>query len=166
MFKIGEWIHVKEYHFIVHEVRLDFVNKHEPSAEVQLFEDSGVVVLDEDTKRVFYINVSYENRNWRKSFSYRLNQWSVFDVEGYSYPSEYYYDYLFKKRELRPLMGGELNPNTRVRGWLAFILGRDTVLERIHFLSGFLVGKAVDIVLPRFYTLPPGDQPILDAPDD
>jgi hypothetical protein len=163
VYQIGAWINVREYHFIVHEVRLDFVNKSEPSAEVELFEDSGVIVLDEDTQRVFYVNVAYENRNWRKSFSYRLNQWSLFDTDGYTYQPELRYDYLFKKRGLLPLVTGELNPNTRVRGWLAFILEPSAVVERIHFLTGFLSGKAVDILVPRRLSLPPGQQSLLEG---
>ncbi len=125
-FQAGEWIQVGDYYIIVHEITQEYVG--------------------DEREHIVYANIEYQNNTQDKAQSYRLNQWSLFDVAGYAYEYETS-AYLYQDRDKPRLREGLLNPQTHVRGWAAFKVPQDVVLERLQFLTGFLAGQAADIMV-------------------
>ncbi len=128
-FQAGERIQVGDYDIIVHQITQEYV-----------------LNRDDEQERIVYANVEYHNNTQDKALSYRLNQWSLFDVEGYAYEYEIS-SYLYQERDKQRLRESLLNPQTHVRGWVAFKVPQGVVLERLQFLTGFLAGQAADIMV-------------------
>ena len=110
---VGEWIEQNEIQICVHEA----------------FESE--LIIQKQPQRVLYINVEYRNGS-DKPFNYKLSQWTLLDVDGYSYNWEmisvYYDPWQFKRVRESTLL-----PYNIARGWVAFKMGSNTKPNLIHF---------------------------------
>lgn len=158
MLKIQQWVRVGDYEIFVHDVVEEHIapklkwDQYE-SPEMVLPDGTYLTTLpDAEDGRVMYVNVEYRNSTRDNTLSCRRNQWYLFDAEGYNYEAESTYSrdfvHLYENQNKRYL-GGErlLNPQTRLRGWLAFKIPKEAVIERIQFITGFLGGKAADFAV-------------------
>lgn len=125
---VRQWVQVKDYEVQIHSVK-----------EQQYF-------INQETKRVIYIEVEYRNQTQVENLNCRRNQWHLFTQDGYSYEalseitaSKYYTD--------KTYFGGErfINPGRNVRGWLAFEIPADKQPEYVQFMTAFLSTKTADI---------------------
>jgi hypothetical protein len=108
-----------------------------------------VVEEKKDDKRIILIDIEYQNKT-DDVLSCRSNQWVLFDIDGYTYSSFYNDPTLFEDRR-RPSLTGQrfANPGGRLRGWLAFNVPNDVVIEKVQFLTAFLSTKTVEFTLQR-----------------
>ncbi|MBL8080579.1 MAG: DUF4352 domain-containing protein [Anaerolineales bacterium] len=125
---VRQWVQVKDYEVQIHNVK-----------EQQYF-------INQDSKRIIFIEVEYRNQTQVENLSCRRNQWHLFTHDGYSYEalseitsSKYYTD--------KTYFGGDrfINPGRNVRGWFAFEVPMDKQPEYIQFMNAFLSTKTADI---------------------
>lgn len=149
-YRTGQWLKVGDYEvFVEDDVQQVLVANRMSKQKLppQKFLPDGMVTEtgQENLERVIYINVVYRNRTAKKVMSCRRNQWVLYDDNGYSYDPESadrYYD----PQQFRYLGGDRaISPDTKLRGWLAFVVPFDAVLERVQFLDGFLGMKSAAI---------------------
>jgi hypothetical protein len=94
----------------------------------------------------FSINVEYRNSG-KETLSCRRNQWILFDADGYAYDGDYSSD-LYEDLPGQPLGGDRMAmPGMHVRGWVAFKLPQAAVVDRLQFLTGYLVTKTAEFTL-------------------
>ncbi len=155
--QLGQWIKVGRYHLCIHALWLLFVDEGGLINFGVEMQEGELVLMDEDARRVFYINVEYQNRS-NHPIDYRHMQWTLYDQAGCGFDHEYYFDSLFRKQDLLPLRSGTLNPDTKVRGWVAFVIPPETTIARIRFMNDFLIRKGVDISIPEKYSRPLGQR--------
>ena len=120
-----EWTEVGDYDVLVHE----FVDETDSQGD----------------QRVIFINVEYANNRSNEALSCRKNQWYLYDDQGYSYEAGSKAS-LYDDKNLQYL-GGErfITLNKNLRGWLAFEIPDDAVVDGIQFITGFLGTESVDI---------------------
>lgn len=141
-----QWIAVGEYLLYIHGF-LDELSP-PPRSQPAAVASETIALAQGAVDRLVYVNVEYQNLTSDQTLSYRLNQWTVFDSEGYAYqPLSGSTIGLFSERGRPALREGALGPGTRVRGWLAFRVPYRCELERLQFLTGFLTSKVADISL-------------------
>ncbi|GAB4213411.1 MAG: hypothetical protein OHK0022_50530 [Roseiflexaceae bacterium] len=147
-FQPQQWIAVGEYLLYIHGF-LDEISP-APRGQAPTVATETIALVQGAVDRLVYVNVEYQNLTSDQTLSYRLNQWTVFDSEGYAYPAVSSSTAgLFTERGRPPLRDGALGPGTRVRGWMAFRVPYGCELERLQFISGFLTSKIADISLHR-----------------
>jgi len=120
--QLQQWLNVGDYKVFVHHILEESIN----------------------SERIVYVNVHYHN-NSTTSLSCRRNQWVLYDIDAYPYDA-------ITKSSLftdRHPLGGErfISPNMQVRGWIAFKISQDTVIERLQFLTGFLSTKTAEFFI-------------------
>jgi hypothetical protein len=99
-----------------------------------------------DSRRVVYAEVEYRNSGLEQ-LSCRSSQWVLYDSEGYTYDTQSE-SALFAAQE-RPRLAGErfLTAGMKVRGWVAFVIRKPAVVERLQFLTGHLTTKTAEFLL-------------------
>lgn len=151
LYQLLQWIKVDDYQIYIHDIREEYQLK--STGNITFVESVGLnqppesVGSEVEAERLVYVDVEYFNPTRHKALSYRLNQWSLFDRQGYVYESEYPMSVWFRDRGRPSLHENVLNPQTRARGWMVFKPARAANVDRLHFLTGFLSGHAVDIDL-------------------
>lgn len=112
--KPGQWIKVADVDVLLHSFSEETVGK----------------------EHVLFAEVEYVNKT-SDPMKYRHDQWIVFDKAGYTYEAtmDYLHPKLYKGKIY---IGGTrmLNPGMRLRGWLAFILPAESVIECLQFSAG------------------------------
>ncbi len=125
----GRWLRAGEYEICIYDV-------------IQEQDGSKIVVS---------VDVGYQNRLIDETLDCRRNQWVLFDTEDYSYDTEYgkHDDYLTKKG--RHSLGSQrfINPNSKLRGWVAFQIPNTSSPVKIQFFSGYLKTFTVDFFLDK-----------------
>lgn len=119
-----QWLKVGEYEIYLHEI----------------------VQRQVDSQQIFAVNVEYRN-NGSETLSCRRNQWIVFDVDGYAHDNDFNAKLLDGLSG--QLLGGDrmVTPGSRVRGWVIFKLPEAIVVDRLQFLTGYLVTKTAEFFL-------------------
>jgi hypothetical protein len=124
---IKEWIQVGDYDIFVH----------------QIIVEKEVV----DNKRLVYIEVEYANQRSAEELSCRVNQWVLYDSQGYSYEAKSSRN-LYENKNVQYLGSDRfLSQNMQLRGWLAFEIPENAILKRIQFITAFLGTKTADILV-------------------
>ena len=85
-------------------------------------------------ERVLFIEVEYENKT-SDPLKYRHDQWIIYDKTGYTYEAvkDFSHPHFYKKEKIYLGMTRVLNPGMRLRGWLAFVLPKESDIERLQF---------------------------------
>lgn len=89
-----------------------------------------------EKEHVLCAEVEYVNRT-ESAMKIRHDQWIVFDKAGYTFEATM--DYLHPKLYTGKIYIGRtrmLNPGMRLRGWLVFILPKDSEVECLQFSAG------------------------------
>lgn len=89
-----------------------------------------------EEEHVLCAEVEYVNQT-ESAMKVRHDQWIVFDKAGYTFEATM--DYLHPKLYAGKIYIGRtrmLNPGMRLRGWLVFILPKDSMVECLQFSAG------------------------------
>lgn len=89
-----------------------------------------------EKEHVLCVEVEYVNQT-ESAMKIRHDQWIVFDKAGYTFEATM--DYLHPKLYTGKIYIGRtrmLNPGMRLRGWLVFILPKDSEVECLQFSAG------------------------------
>lgn len=123
--RLQQWLKVGKYEICIHFISEEY------------FED----------QRLLYANVEYRNSD-TETLSCRRNQWILFDAEGYSYEAASK-PALLEKRGRPALSERFVSRGMRVRGWIVFEIPPKIVLQRLQFLTGYLVTKTAEFLLHK-----------------
>lgn len=113
-YPIGEWAELDDVLVCVHDVFESF-----READSQY---SG---------RIFYLNVGFRNAT-TEPFKYRLGQWTLYDVDGYSYGSKMGREF-YEPWGIRPIRENRILPYNIVRGWIAIPISANVKPHYLHF---------------------------------
>jgi hypothetical protein len=100
-------------------------------------------------ERVVYAEVDYRNETDVESMSCRVNQWHLFDQNGYSYEAQSDLGNTYLYREKR-YFGSDrfIDPGMNARGWFAFTVPQDAKITVLQFLTKYVGTKTANIVVP------------------
>ncbi|MCP3922007.1 MAG: DUF4352 domain-containing protein [Desulfobacterales bacterium] len=99
-------------------------------------------------KSVFFMNILYQNRS-KKEIEAFSTQWRLLDENGYIHKTTSIDESINNALELPKLYDSFINPNRKLRAWLAFVVPAKTVIEYVSFTTGFLSGKSVEFIVPE-----------------
>ena len=160
MYALNQWIRINyheicvaktEEHF-VKPFTINFDRPSKPKPPQFVLEDGSKLMPnpqdDPDNPRIIFVDVIYNNPHPDQTLNCRSNQWSLYDEDGYSYEPKGRNNWLYENNG-KTFLGAnrQLNPNLKLRGWLAFEIPREATPVRLQFLDGFLSGNSVDFGL-------------------
>jgi len=101
LFNVGEDIKLGDYIVTVNKIENPYREKNEFSQP-------------EEGNKFIAVEVSYQNNTTDKTISYNTLDWKLFDGEGYNYESSW------SATKKPDLSSGDINPGSKVRGWITF----------------------------------------------
>ncbi len=87
------------------------------------------------------VEVLYENYTSDKTISYNPYDWKLIDSEGYNY------EYSFLGAKEPGLSSGDINPSSKVRGWLTFEVPTNSQEHVLKFTPSFWSNENIEIEL-------------------
>ncbi len=127
---LGEWVTVDDYTVRVESGQKDAV-----------IYDNGLI--SPEHVRSVRVLVAYANHS-AQALKFRLSQWLLFDIEGYSYESELR-DQFYADDAPVKLREGMIDPGQQTRGWVAFKLPEKAQPAYVQFRTDYLTRKVVNI---------------------
>ncbi|MEM8857967.1 MAG: DUF4352 domain-containing protein [Chloroflexota bacterium] len=160
MVQIDQWVRINYHEICVATVEEQFVKPFtisfdrpsKPKPPQFVLEDGSKLIPnpedDPDNPRIIFVDVIYKNPHADQTLNCRTNQWSLYDEDGYSYEPKSRNNWLYENNG-KAFLGAnrQLNPNLKLRGWLAFEIPRKATPQRLQFLDGFISGNSVDFSL-------------------
>lgn len=128
LFQVGEDIKLGDYVISINNVENPYVEKNQYSKPGE-------------GNKFIAVEVSYQNNTSDKTISYNPFDWKLFDGEGYNYESSWTAS---KKPDLS---SGDINPGSKVRGWITFEVPIKSENFKIKFTPGFWDNANVEIKL-------------------
>lgn len=132
-YALNEWASTEDYLVRVEEVKEEMVL------------DGGLKRKTE--VRSVRILVAYQNKK-NLLLKHVTLQWLLYDTDGYNYGSQLT-RYFYGDDAPRKLQEGYIGLGKQVRGWVAFKVPQDAVLDYVQFRSNYMSDKAVTISLEK-----------------
>ncbi len=127
-FKLGETVKLGDYIVSANKLENPYLEKNEFS---QPAEGNKLVAVE----------VAYQNNTDDKTISYNPLDWNLFDGEGYSY------EVSFMSSKEPSLNSGDLNPGSKVKGWITFEVQENSKDFKLQFVPNFWDNDNVEIKL-------------------
>lgn len=128
LFSVGESIKLGDYIVTVNKVENPYVEKNEFSQP-------------EKDNKFMAVEVSYQNNTTDKTISYNALDWKLFDGDGYNYDSSW------NATKKPDLSSGDINPGSKVKGWITFEVPEKATDFKIQFTPSFWDNANVEVKL-------------------
>jgi len=128
-YNLNQWIQIDNYLVRIEEMKEELIRTGRRA----------------EATRTVRLLVAYKNQT-EGTLKHTGLQWLLYDVAGYNYDNEIVLAY-FGDDAGRKLQEGRTNPGRQVKGWVAFKLPQDAVLDYAQFRADFMTPNTADISL-------------------